>query len=121
MTDEVYWVLELEVKAGRDADFQALKGEMIAATEANEPGTLSYEWTTSEDGRRCHIYERYRDSTALLTHLATFGERFAQRFLDILTPTRFVVYGTPTPAAREGLAGLEPIYFGNLSGFSRRA
>ena len=67
-------MLELEVQDGRENDFRALMTEMIRATEANETGTLSYEWSTSADGKQCHIYERYADSTAVLAHLATFGE-----------------------------------------------
>ena len=64
MNKNVYWLLELEIQAGQDKDFQGLMKEMVAATKANEPGALNYEWHTSEDGKRCHIYERYTDSAA---------------------------------------------------------
>ena len=43
--------------------------EMASATEANEKDTLMYEWRTSADDKQCHIYERYVDSAAVLTHL----------------------------------------------------
>ena len=79
MKNQVSWILELRVQEGRESDFRALMAEMVAATEANDPGTLGYEWSASADGRACHIYERYT-SAAVMTHLVTFGERFAPRF-----------------------------------------
>jgi quinol monooxygenase YgiN len=119
MDPRVSWLLELEIQAGRESEFQNLMAEMVAATEANEPGTLDYAWSASADGARCHIFERYADSSAVLTHLDAFGDKFAKRFLDILKPVRFVVYGSPSAAAREALAGFSPVYMRPLGGFSR--
>jgi hypothetical protein len=92
---------------------------MVAATEASEPGTLGYEWSTSSDGRVCHIYERYADSAAVMIHLTTFGEKYASRFGQVLEPVRTVVYGSPNAAVREALADLSPIYMQPAAGFSR--
>lgn len=119
MSEEVYWMLELEVSPERDAEFKALRAEMVKKTREGEPGTLNYEWHTSPDGRTCHIYERYADSGAVLKHLESFGANFAERFLAILKPTRFVVYGAPDRAAQEALAGLSPTYMHPADGFSR--
>ena len=119
MSSYVSWILELDIQEGRESDFRALMGEMVDATEANEPGTLAYEWSTSEDGGRCSLYERYVDSAAVLTHLGTFGERFADRFLEIMTPVRLVVYGSPNAAVKDALAGFDPVYMQPAGGFSR--
>lgn len=119
MSKEVYWLLELEIQNGKNPDFDALMNEMVEATKANEPGTLNYEWSTSEDGKQCHIYERYTDSEALLTHLGNFGEKFAERFLAILKPVGFQVYGPASPAVKEALAGFSPTYMNAASGFKR--
>jgi quinol monooxygenase YgiN len=119
MDGDVYMMLELEVETGRENEFQVLMKEMVTAAEANETGTLNYEWSTSADGKLCHIYERYVDSAALMTHLGTFNERFAGRFLEILKPVRVVVYGSPSQAVKDALAGLNPIYMQAVSGFSR--
>jgi quinol monooxygenase YgiN len=115
----VWWVLELDIQAGRDRDFAALMDDMVRATRANEAGTLTYEWTASADGRVCHIVERYVDSAAVLTHLATFRDQFAGRFLDILKPVRLVVYGSPSPSVKDALAGLNPTYMRTVGGFTR--
>ena len=119
MSSYVSWMLELDVQEGRESDFRALMAEMVGATKTNEAGTLDYEWSTSADGKRCHIFERYVDSAAVLTHVGTFGERFAGRFLEILKPVRFVVYGSPSTAVQDALAGFEPVYMQPTGGFSR--
>lgn len=120
MNENVYWTLELEVAPGSDADFRALMAEMVKITRDQEPGALNYEWSTSPDGRVCHIYERYVDSNATLKHLESFTANFAERFLAILKPTRFVVYGAPNEAVREALAGFAPVYMQSADGFSRQ-
>jgi quinol monooxygenase YgiN len=119
MSNHVSWMLELDLEAGRESDFRDLMAEMVDATKANEAGTLDYQWSTSADGGRCHIFERYVDSAAVLTHLGTFGEKFAGRFLEILKPVRFVVYGSPSTAVQDALAGFKPVYMHAVGGFSR--
>ena len=118
MSDQVAWLLEFEVKDGKDTELSAVMQDMVAATR-NEPKTLNYEWSRSEDGTTYHIYERYADSDAVLSHLQGFGENFAERFLAAITPTRFTVYGNPNEAARDVLSGLNPTYMADAAGFAR--
>ncbi len=119
MGDVVQWVLELNIKDGKFDAFDALMQEMVAATQSDEPGAHIYEWFVSDDRKTCHIYERYADSSAVMTHLGNFGEKFAGRFLDILEPTRLTVYGNPSDEARGALAGLNAVFMGQIGGFSR--
>lgn len=119
MNRNVYWIFELELQAGRDADFQALMAEMIDQVRANEPGTLAYEWSTSTDGKVCNIYERYADSAATMAHIKTFGARFAQRFFEILKPIRMTVYGAPDAAVKQALEASTPVYMQAVNGFHR--
>jgi len=102
-------MLELQVNDGRENEVRPLMEEMVASTEANEPGTLNYEWSFSDDGRTCHLYERYRDSEAAMIHGRTFGETFAPRFLEVFTPTRFTFYGSPSDEVREMAAPFNPV------------
>lgn len=115
----VAWMLELQVQAGKEPALRDLMAEMVAATSANEPGTLHYEWNMSGDGQSCHLYERYADSAAAMQHIATFGEKYAERFFQVLQPTRFVIYGSPTPDVKAALAGFGPTYMTQVAGFSR--
>ena len=119
MATDVSWMLELNLKPGRGADFTAFVTEMVAATSANETGALSYKWSLSADGSACHIFERYADSAAVLAHLEAFEKKFAGRFLEMLTPVRCVVYGSPSQQVKDGLAVLHPVYMRPVGGFTR--
>ena len=116
---EVAWLLELSVNAGQFDAVWALMEEMVVSTRA-EPGALGYAWFMGEENRTVALYERYADSAAVLAHMATFGERFAPRFLAAMTPTRLTVFGDPSEEARQTLAGLNPTYLGFLGGFTAR-
>jgi quinol monooxygenase YgiN len=116
MDSAVSWVVELAVKSGKLESFRALMEEMVTSTR-QEPGALAYEWFVSEDGTAVHIYERYASSAAVLEHLQNFGQKFAERFFAAVDATRFTVYGTPSDAAKAGLSGLGPAFFGPFGGF----
>ena len=119
MSDSVHWVIELDVKDGQLDAFKALAQEMSEATQANEPGASHYEWFVSEDGKVVHIYERYVDSAATMIHLQTFGEKFAERFLACVNPTRFTVYGDPSAEVRDALAGFGAAHMTQFDGYAR--
>lgn len=119
MSGQVWWILELDIQPGRENHLRNLATEMIQATKTNEPGTLDYQWSIRADGKRCHIFERYADSAAVLAHVATFSEKFAGPFLEILSPVRFVVYGSPSPDVRNALVDFRPAFMETVSGFSR--
>ncbi len=118
MSGAVSWMLEVAVKPGELENFRALMSEMVDTTRREE-GTLAYDWSISDDGSECHIYERYADSDAVMIHLASFGKNFADRFLAAVDPTRLVVYGGPNEAVKEGLSGFAPVYLEPFGGFFR--
>lgn len=118
MTDTVGWLVELSVKPGQLDAFKALMEEMVAGT-AEEPGTRNYEWYISADGRTVHIWEKYADSDATLSHVTGFGEKWAPRFTDCVDMTRFVVYGNPTDAIKAVVGGWSPTYMQSWGGFAR--
>ena len=115
----VAWMFELAVREGREAELRSLMAEMTEATERDEPGTLDYEWYVTDDGRRLHLFERYADASAVMTHLATFGERYMDRFFGVLAPERMTVYGAPDDRVRGALAQLAPQVMTRAAGFSR--
>ena len=44
---------------------------------------------------------------------------FAGRFLSLCTPTRMSVYGEPSDALKEAIAGFNPRYLGPVAGHAR--
>jgi quinol monooxygenase YgiN len=97
MTDSAFFIVELEVKPGQVDDLRKVARDMVAATRADEPGTLNYEYFLSADGTTCYIYERYADEAAVLAHSATFPEELSKRG-HAFRPTRLTVYGKITEA-----------------------
>jgi quinol monooxygenase YgiN len=119
MNDNVYWIVEVAIKDGELDNLRNLISEMADASQANEPGTLNYEWSISEDSKNCHIYERYADSAAALTHLGTFGEKYAERLMATVDMTRIVVYGDPNNEVKAAFAGSDVVFMSPFGGFSR--
>lgn len=119
MSDAIFWMLELSIKEGEVDTLKEMIEIMSDATQENEPGALNYEWYISADEKSCHIFERYADSAAMLTHLNNFGKNFAKDFMSILTPTKFTVYGHPTEQLQKALRSMNPVFFDHLGGFSR--
>jgi quinol monooxygenase YgiN len=118
MEGHVAWIIELAVKDGQLSTFEELMQEMVEGT-SSEPRTLAYEWYVSSDESAVHIFEKYADSEAMITHVNGFLEKWAKRFMECVDITRFVVYGDPSPAARELLDGWKATYMGPWGGFSR--
>jgi quinol monooxygenase YgiN len=116
--NHVSWVVELAVKAGARERFKELMDEMVSGT-SGEPEALVYEWYISDDAGTVHLVETYGSSEAAVTHVSGFLEKWAQRFVDCADVSRFVVYGDPSPAARELLDGLGATYLRPWGGFSR--
>ena len=118
MPTQVYWVLEVSVAPGREKDVKALMDEMVKGTLA-EPGALNYEWSASDDGATWHIFERYADSAATMAHIKAFGEKYASRFMALLKPTRWMVYGSPSQEVKNALAPSGAMFVPSVGGFSR--
>ena len=118
MSKVVSWSLQMSVRDGCLDDARALVSEMVAATR-DEPGALIYEYFVSDDGTSCHIYERYADSAAVMTHLGNFGANFADRFMACFEVTSFSVYGPASDEVRDALDAFGAAYLGTLDGFSR--
>ncbi len=119
MSSNISWLLALKVKEGQLENLKKLMSEMVDFVNQNEPDTLNYEWYLSDNEDTLHIYERYNDSAAVMTHLKGFGENFAERFMGCLDATGFTVYGNPSADVKEALAAFGPVYMSQANGFAR--
>jgi len=91
---------------------------MVQSTQ-RESGALIYERFISEDKRVVHVFERYVDSPAAVTHLQAFGTMYGERFARLVNCKRFTVFGTPSYELRQMLDRFGAVYFPRLAGFSR--
>lgn len=113
-----YVAFYLECSINDRSELDAVMNDLASAAEASEPGTVNYEWNVSEDGSSLINYERFADSDAALAHLGGFGAH-AERFLSAVTPTKFLVFGTPTDELKAALTDLKPSYASQIGGFHR--
>ena len=113
----VEWLVELTVAEGNALAARALLNEMAAANAA-EPGTETWNWYMTENSSHVVILERYRDEDAAMAHLQNFGH-FVERFLAVMTPIGFRVLAAPSSIVREAVTGFGPVYFAPGGGFRR--
>jgi quinol monooxygenase YgiN len=119
MNTVIEWVLEMAINPGQMPQVQPLLDEMVAATKADEPGALHYEYYLNADHSRCTVIERYADNAAVMVHLGNFGAKFAERFLATFAPVRFTVYGPADATVRAALAGFGATHEEMIAGFHR--
>ena len=112
------YVLEFTINDGKLEEFKAKSAGYIEAVKANEPGTLGYQWFLAEDGKRCLVHEAFRDSEALMAHLAHVGPTLPD-LLAVAPITRVEVLGSASDAARAALTQLGAVHFPHLGGFDR--
>lgn len=118
MTDNLYWVLKLTINDGKLDDFKALGKEMSDWANEN-PDVLVYEWFLTDDNTTCHIYERFKNGAAALAYLDGFGSKYAERFMSMVTPTGFDVYGPADETVRSVLGNYGAVHFNQFAGFIR--
>jgi len=80
---------------------------------------MTYDWHVMSDGSEVHIHERYADNDAALVHLGNFGQKFAERFMGLVTPRSFVVYGPADDRVREALTPMGAVFMESFGGFRR--
>jgi quinol monooxygenase YgiN len=113
---EVAWLFELEVQPENRQALEALVPEMIAETKKAEPGSRAYQIFTDGASKIC-VYERYDDSAAALEHMKNFGEKFAGRFMALVTPVRFTLLGSPSPELLEVVGPIGALVHTPLAGY----
>lgn len=85
-------------------EFKRLSGQCLEVVRAEETGTLQYDIYVTADESEAIVIERYRDSEALVEHLANLGEDV----MTVVSATGSVhgeLLGEPNPALRANLEG----------------
>jgi quinol monooxygenase YgiN len=115
----VRFTVELTVKEGHFAAFEAIVQTMITDTQ-KEPGALGYDFHLSADRKRCRLLETYADVNAVLAHMnGPVVQELVPKLLQTVTLNRFEVYGDPGPKAAELLTGIGAEIFPLWRGLGR--
>lgn len=115
--DDTFWRLEVNINPGKLEDFISVAHDLFRTMD-DEPGTLGYGYYFNDEKTVCHIHEHYRDSDGLKSHAENFGKVFAGRFNEACTPTKLILYGTPSDAAKAVMEQYGAIYFTKIEHYS---
>jgi quinol monooxygenase YgiN len=73
---ELLGIARFKIKEGKLEEYKRLSDQAMEKVRTNEPGTLQYDIYFNDDESEVMVIERYRDSEALLAHVANLGELF---------------------------------------------
>jgi quinol monooxygenase YgiN len=116
--DEIYWFVTATIEP---ETYDAVVTMLVPLVEATrkEPGNNAYDYSVNTDHTVVHIFESYRDSEALVTHVQDTFSQFAEEFTELISINEFVVYGWPDPAAKQILDGFGSVYMTPFIGYTQ--
>ena len=101
---------ELQVTArckihdGKLETFRAVAEECLRSVRERDDGTLQYDWFFNEDQTECVVRERYRDSEAVMQHIANLGDTMGA--LLATCDLSIAGFGNPSPALAEATTAI---------------
>ena len=98
---ELQSVARLKIHDGKLDEFKRLAAKCAELVRTKDTGTLQYELYFNSDNTECLVFERYRDSQALLDHHKNLGDTMAA-ILQTCSASGEIC-GTPSPELIEQL------------------
>ncbi|MEO7793846.1 MAG: antibiotic biosynthesis monooxygenase [Thermoanaerobaculia bacterium] len=92
---ELQCIARLKIHPGKLEEFKVLSARCRELVRTRDTGTLQYESYFNSDQTECLVFERYRDSQALLDHFQNMGETMTAIFETCSASGE--VCGTPSP------------------------
>ena len=71
---ELQGIARFKFHGGKLEEFKRLAAQCMEIVRAKDTGTLQYDIYLNDDQSECIVHERYRDSEALIEHLANLGD-----------------------------------------------
>lgn len=104
--DKIQVTARAAIHGGKLAEFKALAAECMRTVREKDSGTLQYDWCLNKAQTECVVLEVYRDSEAVLEHIANLGPTMGA--LLTVGDWTFEVFGSPSPELVKAAAGLSP-------------
>ena len=98
---ELQCVARLKIHDGKLDEFMRLAAKCVELVRTKDTGTLQYQLSFNSDNTECLVFERYRDSQALLDHHKNLGDTMAA-ILQTCSGSGEIC-GTPSPELIEQL------------------
>lgn len=109
---ELSAVARIQIPDGHLEEFKAAAARCLDGVRERDEGTLRYDWYLNADGTECIVLERYRDSDAVMSHMANIGEEMAQ--ISAIAEVSIKALGEPSSQLMEASEGLNIEYYAPL-------
>jgi quinol monooxygenase YgiN len=105
---------------GKREEYKKLVQEMSRTVEANEPGTLHYQFYLNRDETKCIVNEIYANSEATIAHInGVASQTILPKIHNVSRISRIEVYGNPSEELQKVLADVVSQTYIPFTGFSR--
>ncbi len=100
---EIRGVLRIKIHPGKLDEFKMLAAKCMESVRTRDTGTLQYDLFFNADQSECLVQERYRDSDAVMEHMANLGD--TMNALQQIGSMTGEFLGSPSPELRKSLEG----------------
>ena len=101
---EIQGIARFKIHEGKLEEWKRLVAGAMETVRSKDSGTLQYDLFLSDDSSEGVLYERYRDSDALLEHFANLGDTM-NALLQTYSSISGEILGRPNAESREGPRG----------------
>ena len=96
----------MKIPKGKLEEFKELAVETIRLSKERDTETLKYDVYISSDETECEVRQEYKNSEAVLEHMANLRETLKKAYIDF--PIDHVnIYGDPSPELLEAVKGID--------------
>lgn len=102
---EIQGIARFKFHQGKIEEFKRLSAQCMESVRTKDSGTLQYDIYLNDDESEAFVHERYRDSEALIEHIANLGD-----LMEAMMATGSVsgeILGEPNAELRAKMAGSE--------------
>jgi quinol monooxygenase YgiN len=99
---ELLGIARFKFHEGKLEEYNRLSVQAMEIVRTKDTGTLQYDIYYNDDQSECIVVERYRDSEALIEHMANLGDLGGQSLRR--SPFHGEVLGEPSAELRANLA-----------------
>jgi quinol monooxygenase YgiN len=98
-----------KIATGDLGEFKRLAAQLLERARG-EAGTLQYDWFLSAGGTKCVVRETYKNSDAVLAHMANVGELLG-KLAELGGGLEIEGFGPVSPQLAEAAAPLHPTLY----------
>ena len=107
---EIRITAHMRIHEGKLNEFKVLAAEYLLSTREKDTGTLQYDWSFNEDQTECIVHEGYKNSAAMLQHLANLGDTLGALW-GVCDLSSVEFHGTPSPELLKAAEGIDITFY----------